>query len=90
MARHPNRASESSRLRIIFCVVLLIAVIIAVVGAVGSSSATGRHVEAGDNMFHLKVAPWVVDHIANGQQTEFFVVLADQADLRPAASLTQK
>ena len=34
-----------------------------------------------------KIAPWVMEHTANGQQAEFFVVLADQADLSPAASL---
>jgi len=88
MARHPNRASESSRLRIAFCFVLFIAATIAAVGAIGSSRATGQHVE--DNVFHLKIAPWVIGRTANGQQAEFFVVLADQADLRPAAALTTK
>jgi len=88
MARHPNRASESSRLRIVFCFVLFIAAGIAVVGGIGASRATGQHVE--DNVFHLKIAPWVIEHTANGQRAEFFVVLADQADLRPAATLTTK
>ena len=37
-----------------------------------------------------KIAPWVMEHTANGQQAEFFVVLADQADLSPAANLTTK
>ena len=37
-----------------------------------------------------KIAPWVMEHTANGQQAEFFVVLADQADLSPAASLPTK
>jgi serine protease AprX len=98
MARHPNRASESSRLRIVFCSVLFIAATIAVVGAIGSLRATGQHVESPsqgygvprDNVFHLKIAPWVIEHTANGQQAEFFVVLADQADLRPAATLATK
>ena len=31
-----------------------------------------------------KIAPWVMEHTANGQEAEFFVVLADQADLSPA------
>ena len=88
MARHPNRASESSRLLIIFCFVLFIAATIAVVAAIDSSRAAGQHVE--DNVFHLKIAPWVIEHTANGQQAEFFVVLADQADLRPAATLPTK
>jgi subtilisin family serine protease len=37
-----------------------------------------------------KIAPWVIDHTANGQRAEFFVVLADQADLIGAASLPTK
>src|SRR4029077_20140294 len=98
MARHPNRASESSRLRIVFCLVLFIAVTIAVVGAIGASRATGQHIEPPsqgygvprDNVFHLKIAPWVIEHTANGQQAEFFVVLADQADLLRAATLATK
>ena len=31
-----------------------------------------------------KIAPWVIEHTAYGQQAEFFVVLADQADLSAA------
>ena len=31
-----------------------------------------------------------MEHTANGQQAEFFVVLADQADLGPAANLQTK
>ena len=37
-----------------------------------------------------KIAPWVIDHTANGQQAEFLVVLADQADLSGAARLATK
>ena len=37
-----------------------------------------------------KMAPWVMEHTANGQQAEFFVVLADQADLSHAADLPTK
>ena len=81
-----------------FVFVLFIAATIAVVGGIGSSRATGQHVEPPsqgygvprDNVFHLKIAPWVIEHTANGQQAEFFVVLADQADLRPAATLATK
>jgi len=43
-----------------------------------------------DNAFHLKIAPWVSEHTANGQRAEFIVVLADQADLSGAAALTTK
>ncbi len=37
-----------------------------------------------------KIAPWVMDHTANGQEAEFFVVLADQADLSGADNLQTK
>jgi subtilisin family serine protease len=37
-----------------------------------------------------KIAPWVMEHTANGQEAEFFVVLADQADLSQAAALQTK
>src|SRR5207247_7589979 len=37
-----------------------------------------------------KIASWVIDHTANGQRVEFFVVLADQADVSGAATLPTK
>jgi serine protease AprX len=37
-----------------------------------------------------KIASWVIDHTANGQQAEFFVELADRADVSGAASLPTK
>jgi hypothetical protein len=37
-----------------------------------------------------KIAPWVIEHTANGQQAEFFVVLGDQADLSGASMLRNK
>ena len=37
-----------------------------------------------------KIAPWVIENTANGQEAEFFVVLADQADLSGAANLRTK
>ena len=43
-----------------------------------------------DDAFHLKIAPWVIEHTANGQRAEFIVVLTDQADLSGAAALTTK
>ena len=58
------------------------------------SEVMRRHVAAGADGSHAlqpgKIAPWVNDHTANGQQAEFFVVLADQADLSGAASLPTK
>src|SRR6266511_3017401 len=37
-----------------------------------------------------KIAPWVVEHTASGQQAEFMVVLGDQADLSGAATMRTK
>ena len=37
-----------------------------------------------------KISPWVQEATANGNQADFLVVLADQADLRPAFSLPNK
>ena len=43
-----------------------------------------------DNAFHLKIAAWVIERTTNGQKAEFFVVLADQADLSVAMKLATK
>ena len=92
-----HRASVPSSWRRIFCSLFLVAAVVALVAAVASSDAggstspkaMGQRVE--DNAFHLgKIAPWVMEHTANGQQSEFIVVLADQADLSPAANLPTK
>src|SRR5262249_17219020 len=96
MVSNPNSTSGSSRLQALVCVFLFIAAGIAVVGAIGSPEGANingqnhmrQRVE--DNAFHLKIAPWVIQHIANGQQAEFFVVLADQADLSGAVALATK
>jgi serine protease AprX len=85
-----NHAFRSPRLRPLFCSLFFVAAAIAALGAFGSpraSSQTGSPVQ-GATM--EKIAPWVMDHTANGQQAEFFVVLADQADLSGAAALPTK
>src|SRR6266540_6999482 len=76
--------------RRIFCSLSLVATAVALVAAVTSSDAVGQRV--GGNAVNIanKIAPWVVEHTADGQQAEFFVVLADQADLGPAANLPTK
>ena len=93
-----HRASVPSPSQRIFCSLFLVAAVVALVAAVASSRAVGQRVEirsasqrVEDNAFHLgKIAPWVMEHTANGQQAEFFVLLADQADLSPAANLLTK
>src|SRR5882762_4253390 len=97
MTTNPRQTSTlaPSMWRRIFCSLFLIAALLAAVGAIGSSRAggssrrgetTGQRVDT----FHQKIASWVMQHTASGQQAEFFVVLADQADLSGAASLSTK
>src|SRR5262245_15865461 len=89
MIANSSRALASSRLRVFFSSFLVIAAGIVVAGADGSSRSIIQPLElyappAG------KIAPWVIQHTANGQQAEFFVVLADQADLSGAINLATK
>jgi len=65
----------------------------AAIGAIASSRAVGNQQGAAVSSppsAATKIAPWVMEHTANGQQAEFFVVLADQADLSGAANLQTK
>ena len=80
----------SSPLRRIFCSLFFVAAVVALVAAVASPDAVGQRV--GGNAVNVanKIAPWVVEHTAYGQQAEFFVVLADKADLSPAANWQTK
>ena len=63
---------------------------IAALGAFGSSRAMSQSRPPEQVASATKIAPWVMEHTANGQQTEFFVVLADQANLSGAAALPTK
>src|SRR5437899_5295652 len=90
MATNQNNRFARSRLQTVFCLLFVIAAVIAAVGAIGSSRATGQRVGGNPVNVVNKMAPWVVAQTANGQQAEFIVVLADQADLHPAAALTTK
>ena len=97
-----HRKSAPSSWRRIFCSLFLVAAAVALVAAVASSNAVGQRVELNGVRLSSahppsdglavarKIAPWVMEHTADGQQAEFFVVLADQADLSPAASLLTK
>ena len=58
--------------------------------AAASAKAGDTSQRAGDAVFSQKIAPWVIEHTANGRQAEFFVVFADQADLSAAATLAKK
>ena len=89
MISNLNGTSGSSRLRTLLCVLLFIAAGFSVVGAIGSSRTIGQ--SAGNDGSPVgKIAPWVLEHTANGQRAEFIVVITDQADLSRAAALTTK
>ena len=88
--RIPNRTFTPSRRRRMFCSLFFVAAAIAVFAAIGSSRAIGQGRPAGPTRAANKIAPWVVEHTANGQQAEFMVVLADQANLSAAATMRTK
>ena len=95
MITNPKPTPSFTSWRRIFCSLFLVAAAVALVAAVASSDAVGQRVELpSQRAFHpapaQKIAPWVMEHTANGQQAQFFVVLADQADLSPAANLQTK
>jgi len=63
-------------------VVLLVVLLICVSGAPSSITRATPVLD--------KIAPWVLEHTADGAEAEFLVVLAAQADLRGAARLQTK
>jgi subtilisin family serine protease len=86
----PNRTFMPCRWRHILCPLFIVAAAIAALGAIGSSRAIGQGGPPGPTAAAGKIAPWVIEHTANGQQTEFMIVLTDQANLRAAAAMRTK
>ena len=88
----PTSTFTPSRWRRVFSSLLLLAAFVAIVGAIASSRQPAVAAPGGGTgpFQSSKIAPWVMEHTANGQQAEFFVVLADQADLSAAANLQTK
>src|SRR5206468_5744220 len=85
-----NRAFTSPRVRRFFCSLFIAAAAIAAMAAIASSRATSQGNSLEQTASATKIAPWVMEHTANDQQAEFFVVLADQADVGGAAALPTK
>jgi serine protease AprX len=80
------------RWRRIFCSLFVLCAVVAFIGTIGASRQPAV-AAGGGGSYTLqvgKIAPWVMEHTANGQQAEFFVVLTDQADLSQAATLQSK
>jgi serine protease AprX len=68
----------------------LLAILICVLALVGASRSSGDGPAQDQNAALSKIAPWVLEHTADGQQAEFLIIMADQADLSGAASLGTK
>jgi serine protease AprX len=90
MIKNAHRTFTRSPWRRIFCSLFLVAGVVALVAAFASSDAVGQRVGGNGVNIANKITPWVIEHTAYGQQAEFFVVLADRADLSPAANLPTK
>src|SRR6266550_4126899 len=90
MTNNSRPTFTPSRLRRVFCSMFFVAALAAAIGAVGSSRTSGQGGSPNQSVAAQKIAPWVTELTANRQQAEFFVVLADQADLSPAAALPTK
>ena len=71
--------------RVLIGVVLCFAGTMIALFALGKASAQPQTLPPA-----AKIASWVTEHTANGQQAEFFIELADQADLSSAANLPTK
>ena len=60
------------------------------IGGVASLRAVSKPNSPEQTAALRKIAPWVTQNTAGGQQAEFMVILADQADLSQAAALPTK
>jgi subtilisin family serine protease len=95
MILNQNRTFASPRLRSALWLFSFIAASIAVVGAIGSAHVIGEREHPPQPAWNVvsqssKMSPWVIEHTANGQQAEFFVVLTDQANLSKAVNFPTK
>src|ERR1043166_10127804 len=86
MKKKSESQSAFFKLRVLLGVLLCFAGIMVALFALGKASAQPRTAPAAAN----KIAPWVIENTANGQQAEFFIELAEQADLSGAANLRTK
>src|SRR6476619_5711445 len=90
MKKKATKYSAFFHVRVGLGLLLCLAGIILVLFALGKASANPPLLVGASYGAPGKIAPWVMEHTANGQEAELFVVLADQADLSPASSLPTK
>jgi serine protease AprX len=84
-----TQSSKPTALRRVFSIILFCLAALAAIFAIAPSRAVNPP-HSGQALVVSKIAPWVIDHTADGKQAEFLVVLADQADFSAAYSLTTK
>ncbi|MGI8890568.1 MAG: S8 family serine peptidase [Chthoniobacterales bacterium] len=77
-------------LRRVIGLLLLLGGIAAALGAIASSRAVNSADGPEQTAALRKIAPWVMEHTGGGQNAEFMIVLADQADLSGASALKTK
>jgi subtilisin family serine protease/N-acetylneuraminic acid mutarotase len=76
--------------RHICCLLFLAATVEAAVGAIASPRVKQGGPTSVETITDQKIAPWVIQHTANGLEAEFLVVLAEQADLSQAEAFQSK
>src|SRR5215211_227352 len=86
-----SSAFTPSRWRRIVSSMLLLTAFLIAIGAVVSWRQAAVAARGGNiSLQSSQLPPWVMEHTANGQQAQFLVVLADQADLSAAANFPTK
>lgn len=68
----------------------LLVLILFVTATIASVHSNVIQLQTAQSAALAKVAPWVIERTQDGKRAEFLVVLADQADLKGAASLKTK
>src|SRR5438309_7106681 len=82
--------SKSGPLRRAVSILLFAAAAAAALWAIVPPRALSQSRAQDQSAAMSKIAPWVLQHTADGKQAEFLVVLSDQADLSGAAALPTK
>src|SRR2546430_918420 len=85
-----NLTSKSGPLRRAVSILLFAAAAAAALWAIVPPRALSQSRAQDQSAAMSKIAPWVLQHTADGKQAEFLVVLSDQADLSGAEALATK
>src|SRR5262245_59869703 len=94
--RHNLREGGFFKLRVLFGLVLCFSAATVLLLALNKASAQPRTAvgqvrpQISGVAAANKIAPWVMEHTADGEQAEFLVVLSDQADLSQADNFQTK